>query len=132
MALLSSNASVVSSAGAGEGETVVRLALCQQVIDDMQPNADKWGVSILNFQLESTTIADAKYARDYEEASLAMAKAKANLRASQAQVRSVVCTALCMQRTAVLVSDFVRFSTERYSSATEHGRCRSSAYSKRR
>lgn len=40
---------------------------------------------MLNFQLESTKIADTTYAREYEEASLAMAKAKANLRAVEAE-----------------------------------------------
>lgn len=42
-------------------------------------------MKVINFQLESTKIADDRYAREYEEASLAMAKAKANLRAVNAQ-----------------------------------------------
>lgn len=39
----------------------------------------------MNFQLESTKIADRHYAQEYEQASLGMAKAKANLRAVDAE-----------------------------------------------
>jgi len=66
-----------------EGET--RMWICQQVIKSLSPIAGSWGVKIINFQLESTKIADDNYAKEYEAASLAMAKAKANLRATQAQ-----------------------------------------------
>lgn len=62
-----------------------RNKICASVIDHIRPLVDQWGVTIINFQLESTTIADPKYAREYEEASLAMAKAKANFRAVGAE-----------------------------------------------
>jgi len=66
-----------------EGET--RMWICAQVIRFITPITGSWGVKVINFQLESTKIADDAYAREYEEASLAMAKAKANLRAVNAQ-----------------------------------------------
>jgi len=55
------------------------------VVEDISPLTAGWGIKIINFQLESTRIADPKYAREYEEASLAMAKAKANRRAVSTQ-----------------------------------------------
>jgi len=65
-----------------EGET--RLEICADIMRSVRPISDQWGVKIINFQLESTTLADAKYAAEYEEASLAMAKAKSNRRAVEA------------------------------------------------
>ncbi len=59
--------------GAADGS---RSLICQQVIDYVSTTSKEWGVEIINFQLESLRLADAKYAREYEEASLAMAKAK--------------------------------------------------------
>jgi regulator of protease activity HflC (stomatin/prohibitin superfamily) len=67
------------------GASNIRSWLCAQVVQDISPLTAGWGVKIINFQLESTRIADAKYAREYEEASLAMAKAKANRRAVSTQ-----------------------------------------------
>jgi len=75
-------ASGVQDDSKGDGN---RSIICQQVIQYIQPTSKEWGVEIINFQLESLKLADAKYARDYEEASLAMAKAKANLRAVNAE-----------------------------------------------
>lgn len=66
-------------------EGVTRHAICQRVMDLIHPYADLWGLHIINFQLESTKLADEKYAREYEEASLAFAKAKANQRAVAAE-----------------------------------------------
>jgi len=63
----------------------IRSWLCAQVVQDIGPLTAGWGVKIINFQLESTKIADPKYAMEYEEASLAMAKAKANRRAVSTQ-----------------------------------------------
>jgi len=70
-------------------------------------------VKIINFQLESTTLADKKYAAEYEEASLAMAKAKSNRRAIEAtndimiQKAKAAATALKIdaegQKTATLI-----------------------------
>jgi len=68
-----------------EGET--RTRICQSVMSNVKPITDSWGVTVMNFQLESTKIADEKYAAEYEAASLAMAKAKANLRAVEAENR---------------------------------------------
>jgi len=67
------------------GASNIRSWICAQVVQDISPLTAGWGVKIINFQLESTRIADAKYAREYEEASLAMAKAKANRRAVSTQ-----------------------------------------------
>jgi len=67
------------------GASNIRSWICAQVVQDIGPLTAGWGVKIINFQLESTRIADAKYAREYEEASLAMAKAKANRRAVSTQ-----------------------------------------------
>jgi len=62
-----------------------RSVICAHVVEYISPITEKWGVKIVNFQLESIKLADASYARDYEQASLAMAKAKANLRAVKAE-----------------------------------------------
>lgn len=67
------------------GAAGIRSWICAQVVEDIAPLTAGWGVKIINFQLESTRIADPKYAREYEEASLAMAKAKANRRAVSTQ-----------------------------------------------
>ena len=66
-----------------EGST--RASICQKVIQNTGPIVDKWGVHIINFQLESTCLADKQYAAEYEAASLQMAKAKSSLRALDAQ-----------------------------------------------
>lgn len=63
----------------------IRSGICAQVVQDIGPVTASWGVKIHNFQLESTRIADEKYAMEYEEASLAMAKANANRRALATQ-----------------------------------------------
>jgi len=68
-----------------DGASSIRSWICSQVVHDISPLTAGWGVKVINFQLESTRIADPKYARDYEEASLAMAKAKANRRAVSTQ-----------------------------------------------
>jgi len=68
-----------------EGLAGERSKICMAVSRYVQPLCESWGVRIVNFQLESTKIADEKYAQEYEEASLAMAKAKANLRAVTAE-----------------------------------------------
>jgi len=68
-----------------EPEGEVRSAICSHVVEYISPITEKWGVKIINFQLESIKLADASYAREYEQASLAMAKAKAGLRAVKAE-----------------------------------------------
>jgi hypothetical protein len=45
-----------------EGATRARTILCDEVVNSIQPFATGWGVNIINFQLESTKIADEKYA----------------------------------------------------------------------
>jgi len=65
--------------------TSERSLICEHVVQAIAPIVGEWGVQVINFQLESMTLADRKYAREYEEASLAMAKAKANLRAVSAE-----------------------------------------------
>jgi len=67
------------------GAAGIRSWICAQVVEDISPLTAGWGIKVINFQLESTRIADPKYAREYEEASLAMAKAKANRRAVSTQ-----------------------------------------------
>lgn len=89
--LLGAAGAVAAQSGGAGGEGTSdslagsRSLICQQVIDFVTATSKEWGVEIINFQLESLKLADAKYARDYEEASLAMAKAKANLRAVNAE-----------------------------------------------
>jgi len=63
----------------------IRSFICSRIVKDISPLTAGWGVKLINFQLESTRIADPRYATEYEEASLAMAKAKANRRAVTAQ-----------------------------------------------
>jgi regulator of protease activity HflC (stomatin/prohibitin superfamily) len=94
-----------------EGET--RNEACADIIRSVRPITEQWGVKIINFQLESTTLADKKYAAEYEEASLAMAKAKSNRRAIEAtndimiQKAKAAATALKIeaegQKTATLI-----------------------------
>jgi regulator of protease activity HflC (stomatin/prohibitin superfamily) len=94
-----------------EGET--RNEACADILRSVRPIAEQWGVKIINFQLESTTLADKKYAAEYEEASLAMAKAKSNRRAIEAtndimiQKAKAAATALKIeaegQKTATLI-----------------------------
>jgi len=64
---------------AEEGQ--VRHELCMNILKAIKPMTDQWGVKVLNFQLESTQLADRKYAAEYEEASLQLAKAKSSSRA---------------------------------------------------
>ncbi len=66
-----------------EGET--RDYICDTIVRNVRPLAEKWGVEIIKFQLESTRLADNNFANEYEKASLAMSKAKANLRALTAE-----------------------------------------------
>jgi len=60
----------------------IRHHICRDVVEGVLPITAPWGVRIINFQIESTKLADAKYASDYEESSLAIAKAKATQRAT--------------------------------------------------
>jgi len=82
-----------SSSAQGRAEPLTqsgtRHAICDQVKKYIKEYADSWGVNIINFQLESTRLEDLKYAQEYEEASLALAKAKANQRAvvTESQIR---------------------------------------------
>ena len=66
------------------GSDGCRSEICHQVIEYIAPICTKWGVTVINFQLESTKIADQKYALEYEECSLGLAKAQANRRAMDA------------------------------------------------
>lgn len=66
-----------------EGEP--RSVICWHVIDQIGPIVSSWGIKIIAFQLESIKMADEAYSREYEQASLATAKAKANLRAQKAE-----------------------------------------------
>mmetsp|Transcript_38108 Transcript_38108/g.74947 ORF Transcript_38108/g.74947 Transcript_38108/m.74947 type:complete len:521 (-) Transcript_38108:239-1801(-) len=68
-----------------EGAATARTAICQDVVRAVSPFVAHWGIEIVNFQLESTKIADLKYSQEYEEASLGLAKAKANRRAVELQ-----------------------------------------------
>jgi regulator of protease activity HflC (stomatin/prohibitin superfamily) len=71
--------------GEDENHDAQRSVICAHVVEFIGPITGAWGVKVLNFQLESIKLADASYAREYEQASLAMAKAKANLRAVKAE-----------------------------------------------
>ena len=62
-----------------------RLYIYENVMKMIKPQADQWGIQIINFQLESTQLADKQYSLDYEAASLQIAKSKAELRAQEAQ-----------------------------------------------
>jgi regulator of protease activity HflC (stomatin/prohibitin superfamily) len=66
-------------------EDTVRSRICRRVENDIRPILRAWGATVISFQLESTKLADKKYAAEYEAASLQVAKAKANLRALDAQ-----------------------------------------------
>lgn len=69
----------------GEGAATTRTQICEDVVKAIAPFVAHWGIQIINFQLESTKIADETYSKEYEEASLALAKAKANRRAVDLQ-----------------------------------------------
>jgi regulator of protease activity HflC (stomatin/prohibitin superfamily) len=62
-----------------------RLFIYESIMKMIKPQADQWGITIINFQLESTQLADQKYSNDYETASLQIAKSKAELKAQEAQ-----------------------------------------------
>ena len=62
-----------------------RMFIYEQIMKLIKPQAEQWGIQIINFQLESTQLADEKYSRDYENASLQIAKSKAGLKAQEAQ-----------------------------------------------
>jgi regulator of protease activity HflC (stomatin/prohibitin superfamily) len=66
-----------------EGEP--RSMICHNIVQQIAPMVAKWGVTVIAFQIESIQMADQKYASEYEQASLATARAKANLRAQNAQ-----------------------------------------------
>jgi len=65
-----------------EGE--IRNEICADIMRSVRPITEQWGIKIINFQLESTILADEKYAAEYEEATLCIAKAKSNRRAIEA------------------------------------------------
>lgn len=71
---------VMGITDAGEREGRERARICEHVLQFVRPIVQPWGVSIICFQLESTSIADVEYAKQYEFASLNVAKVKANLR----------------------------------------------------
>ena len=68
-----------------EKSAEIRIYIYQSIMEMIRPQAEQWGVQIINFQLESTQLADQKYSNDYEAASLQIAKSKAELRAQEAQ-----------------------------------------------
>lgn len=103
-----------------EGET--RDYICDTIVRNVRPLAEKWGVEIIKFQLESTRLADHNFANEYEKASLAMSKAKANLRAltaeneikvrtSQAAANTLKIEAEGKQAAALIESETFRRST---------------------
>jgi len=65
------------------GET--RLYIYKTIMDMIRPQAEQWGMKIINFQLETIELADKKYASDYENATLQIAKSKAQLKANEAE-----------------------------------------------
>jgi len=74
-----------SSHDGGDEEGQVRSKICADVMRYIAPFSDSWGVKVVNFQLEATFLADPKFAQEYEEASLAFAKAKSKQRAINAE-----------------------------------------------
>jgi len=82
-----------------------RSVICSNVVKAIAPMVEEWGVRIIAFQLESIKLADASYARDYEEASLSMVKAKANLRSMQAQNEITLSTAEANARSVRISAD---------------------------
>jgi len=68
-----------------DDEGQVRSKICADVMRYISPFSDSWGVKIINFQLEATFLADPKFAQEYEEATLAFAKAKSKQRAINAE-----------------------------------------------
>jgi len=65
------------------GET--RLYIYETIMKMIRPQAEQWGMKIINFQLESIELADKAYASDYENATLQIAKSKAQLKANEAE-----------------------------------------------
>lgn len=65
------------------GET--RLYIYETIMKMIRPQADQWGMKIISFQLESIELADKAYASDYENATLQIAKSKAQLKANEAE-----------------------------------------------
>ena len=67
-----------------------RIKICEEVMRLITPYTNSWGVTIINFQLESTKLSDEKYSHEYESASLTIAKAKAELQANAAQNKILI------------------------------------------
>ncbi len=78
---------------AAKPQDSIRVRICEKVKEYITPIIGAWGLTVNSFQLESTTLADAKYAAEYEQASLQMAKAKSNLRAQDSQNKIMLQTA---------------------------------------
>jgi regulator of protease activity HflC (stomatin/prohibitin superfamily) len=71
-------------------EQDIRIRICDQVKDLIKPFTDAWGVTIVNFQLESTKLTDVAYGKEYESCSLEIAKASAQLQANAAQNKVLI------------------------------------------
>ncbi|AYV81013.1 MAG: SPFH domain / Band 7 domain containing protein [Harvfovirus sp.] len=94
-------------------QTETRIKICEMIMGLISPFTTTWGVKIVNFQLESTKLADQKYSNEYESASLAIAKAKADLQANAAQNKVLIqkskaeADALCIkaegEKTALII-----------------------------
>ena len=94
-----------STALATSGEFYERSRICEQIMAYVRPMVEAWGIRLINFQLESTQIADAQYASEYEQASLGMAKAKANLRSVDAENEILIKQAQAKARSTVVEAD---------------------------
>ena len=68
-----------------QAQNEIRIKICERVILLIKPLVIEWGVKIINFQLESLKLTDLQYSQEYEAASLEIAKAKANLKATIAK-----------------------------------------------
>jgi len=83
--IASTNYNEMSKTDEKQAQAETRLFIYESMMKMIKPQADQWGIKIINFQLESTQLADQKYASDYEAASLQIAKSKAELKAQEAQ-----------------------------------------------
>jgi len=99
------NATPSGNPGAAVGANNIRVKICKKVVEYIAPIVSAWGVNIISFQLESTSLADAKYAAEYEQASLQTANAKSNLRAQENQNK-------IMLQSAQAQADSVRIQAE--------------------
>ncbi len=86
-------------------QSETRNMICEHILRLIQPAFEKWGVTVINFQLESTKLTNVAYGQEYEAASLEIAKAKANLKANSAKNKVIIQQAEANAQSLIIQAD---------------------------